>query len=218
MADFPLSARPQDARSRRTRLALRRALVELVREHGYANVSVQALTARAGVHRTTFYRHHQDKYDVVQDVLNDLSAALEAAHARLRGPVRSRAWLDPAVDPPELTLVFLAHVEENADFYRLMLGANGMPAFFLELHQRLEDFLERLLPQHLLTSTPALVPPTLCAPVLASMGLSIVLWWLRSGLQPDRVQVARWLVRLEVVGLFGGALPDAPPAGPERST
>ncbi|GAA5512764.1 hypothetical protein Dcar01_01488 [Deinococcus carri] len=207
MVDRSPRASRQDVRSDRTRQALRQALVNLTRERGYANVSVQDLAERAGVHRTTFYRYYQDKYDIVQDVLNDLSECLEAARGRLSGPLIPQTWLDPASAPPELALVFLEHVEKNADFYRLMLGANGMPAFFLEVHGRLEEFLDRLLGQHLLDVSRAPVPPALCAPVLASMGISIMLWWLRSGLTPERAQVARWLVRLEVVGLLGGALP-----------
>ena len=207
MAARLLRAPEHDVRRGRTQQALRRALTDLTRERGYANVTVQDLARRAGVHRATFYRYYQDKYDIVQDVLDELSAALEDTRRQLSrppgrpGPPR---WLDPAAAPPALALVFLEHVELNADFYRLMLGSNGMPAFFLKLHGQLEEFLERLLQHNLLDVSRAAVPPTLRAPVLASMGISIALWWLRAGLQPDRTQVARWLVELEAAGLLGG--------------
>ena len=45
----------EDRRSTRTRQALHLALLELVKEKGYEGVTVEEITARANLGRTTFY-------------------------------------------------------------------------------------------------------------------------------------------------------------------
>lgn len=55
----------EDRRTLRTRSALNQALSELVAEKGYAAVTVEEITSRANVGRTTFYLHYEDKEDLL---------------------------------------------------------------------------------------------------------------------------------------------------------
>jgi AcrR family transcriptional regulator len=51
-----------DPRIKRTRSLLGQAFSEVLAEKGFHAVSVQDITEKAGVHRTTFYLHFPDKY------------------------------------------------------------------------------------------------------------------------------------------------------------
>ncbi len=51
-----------DPRVKRTRLLLEQAFMDVLKEKGFQTVTVQDITARAGVNRATFYAHFQDKY------------------------------------------------------------------------------------------------------------------------------------------------------------
>jgi len=51
-----------DPRVTRTRQMLDHAFLELLAEKGFDAISVQDVTARAGVNRATFYAHFQDKF------------------------------------------------------------------------------------------------------------------------------------------------------------
>ena len=51
-----------DPRVKRTRQMLEQAFVSLLAEKGFDAVSVQDITARAGVNRATFYAHFEDKF------------------------------------------------------------------------------------------------------------------------------------------------------------
>ena len=54
-----------DRRVRRTRQALRDALIALIQERGYDATSVQDVVERADVGRSTFYGHFTDKEDLL---------------------------------------------------------------------------------------------------------------------------------------------------------
>lgn len=54
-----------DRRVRRTRQALRDALMELTLERGYDRVTLQQILDRADIGRSTFYAHYRDKDDLL---------------------------------------------------------------------------------------------------------------------------------------------------------
>jgi len=62
----------QDRRVRRTRRALREAMLDLMEEKGYDQVTVEELTDRADIGRTTFYLHYSAKQDLLLEQFGEL--------------------------------------------------------------------------------------------------------------------------------------------------
>src|SRR5229473_6438569 len=54
-----------DLRVRRTHKLLWEALMTLMIEQEFETISVKEICDRAMVHRTTFYKHYEDKYDLL---------------------------------------------------------------------------------------------------------------------------------------------------------
>ncbi|ULH18072.1 TetR/AcrR family transcriptional regulator (plasmid) [Deinococcus sp. KNUC1210] len=65
-----------DPRILRTRRSIQAAFQTLLSEQGLAPLTVQDITARAGVNRATFYAHYQDKYTLFAQVLQEHLDAL----------------------------------------------------------------------------------------------------------------------------------------------
>ncbi|NQD53414.1 TetR/AcrR family transcriptional regulator, partial [Bacillus altitudinis] len=53
-----------DKRATESKQQLRKALFQLLKEKEWGKISVQDLTNKAGIHRTTFYQHYEDKFDL----------------------------------------------------------------------------------------------------------------------------------------------------------
>lgn len=64
----------EDLRVRRTRKLLQQAFIECTIEKGFAALTVRDITERAMVNRSTFYRHYLDKYDLLEQYLNEMYA------------------------------------------------------------------------------------------------------------------------------------------------
>ncbi|MBI5953572.1 MAG: TetR family transcriptional regulator [Chloroflexi bacterium] len=61
-----------DPRIRRTRLLIMQSFESLLAEKNFANISVQDVTDKAQINRATFYAHFQDKYDLLNQAINEM--------------------------------------------------------------------------------------------------------------------------------------------------
>ena len=99
--------------------------MELIKEKGYDAISVEQITQRANLGRTTFYLHYKDKEDLLVDEFSELANE----RARTLSEIPFSAWL-PDLENPEHTienkpsepfLMVFQHVANNADIYRILL-------------------------------------------------------------------------------------------------
>jgi AcrR family transcriptional regulator len=109
-----LATPPSDRRVRRSRQALRDALVALVLEHGYETVTVEAIIQRADVARATFYAHYSDKAELLASLVEDLATELTARLIPI-------AATGPAVRGTAVRELF-RHADERRELYRVTLS------------------------------------------------------------------------------------------------
>lgn len=180
------NASSTDLRIRRTRKLLRDALVDLIDQHGFEAIKVTDIADRAMVNRTTFYRHYQDKDDLLIHCMDDVFHALKA---RVQSPTVASGAVNHRAPAANLELL-LVHVAEHADFYRVMLGMKGSAAFT----NRLRDYLitiTRTRWNHIGVRNvlnPGM-PPDLVLQFIASAYIGVIAWWVANGCNgtPSRI-------------------------------
>ena len=69
-------ARQPDPRVERSRRVILSAALDLLGESGYGGVTIEAVAARAGVGKSTIYRHWPGKLELVEDAICTLKAHL----------------------------------------------------------------------------------------------------------------------------------------------
>jgi AcrR family transcriptional regulator len=176
-----------DLRVRRTRALLQKALIDLTIEKGFVDITVRDITERAMVNRSTFYHHYQDKYDLLRHYIEEVIALIYAQESD------SSAGTDP--DQPSAGLVrILRHVQANADFYRVLLGKQGDPAFCAQSFRRfIEQQFRHLLPDATMHTDPGTPPIGLSVSYILHAGIGAILWWLENDQPCSPEQVAVWL-------------------------
>jgi AcrR family transcriptional regulator len=196
--------RTEDLRVRRTRKLLMQALIELTIEKGFSAITVQDIADRAMVNRATFYRHYLDKHDLLDKYMNEVYE-LTAAQEELSLEQTQEAASGKA---PVGMVRMLEHVQRHADFYRVMLGAKGDPAFVQRIQQYSELRLHSLLPDSSAQVMSKSPPVDLCINYLSHAGVGALAWWLKEGQSYPPEQVAAWLNQLNQATLehtFGEA-------------
>jgi AcrR family transcriptional regulator len=186
---------PEDLRVRRTRKLLQEAMIGLTVEKGFPAVTVRDIAKRAMVNRATFYRHYQDKYDLLSQYMDDLYAMLDSSDE----PAAERqAPLDALERPPAGLVRMLEHVQAHADFYRAMLGKRGDPEFA----HRIRGYIEKRMRVSLsaMASQEQVNKPAfdLCLRSISSGGVGAIEWWLENDLPYSPEQMASLAVQLSV--------------------
>lgn len=179
------SEETEDLRARRTRKLLQQAFIELTVEKGFASLTVRDITERAMVNRSTFYRHYQDKYDMLEQYMDELHEMTEnqAYSAKEHEPTSSEV--------PSGLLNLLKHIQQFADFYRVMLGEKGDPNFAQRFRKNTEKRFRSFFEQ----ASPELdAPPTdLRISCIAYAGVGAIVWWLEQEQPSPPEQLATWL-------------------------
>jgi AcrR family transcriptional regulator len=161
---------------RRTRTLLREALIALIEEQGFDALTIGELTERAMVSRAAFYRHYQDKYDLVEQIFEEAMSALQGA-VREMGPEH----------PPEVWVKFFEHIAQYERLYRALLGRKGSPWFVRKMRAALADLVKehehRRVPDGqasaglpVFTFSDEFVPD-----LVSTMLVEAITWWLEQG-------------------------------------
>src|SRR5262249_19275434 len=76
-----MTAKAEDRRIQRTRALLLSALLDLIVERGYEEITVQDIADRANVGRSTFYKHFLDKRELLLSGVDGLQGLLTQQRA-----------------------------------------------------------------------------------------------------------------------------------------
>ncbi|OAB40456.1 TetR/AcrR family transcriptional regulator [Paenibacillus antarcticus] len=107
-----------DRRILKSQQALKKAIIDLMSEKKFDDITIQELSDRANVSRGTIYLHYMDKYDL-------LDKLIEEHIIELRVLCRSAAELDFI----GATLIWTEYFEHNYSFFSMMLASKGAPYF-----------------------------------------------------------------------------------------
>jgi AcrR family transcriptional regulator len=180
-----------DPRIQRTRKYLLQALMEMVVEKGYQNITITDLAESACINRSTFYLHYQDKDDLLitgfkeywnqvlpefQILLPDLAAAEDNLAATLESD--------------------LEHFNQKREYYRIMLCEKEIPPFRDCLYDHLFQITQmRLSPLFSRGSSPT-SKTNLVLVWMTSAYLGIIRWWLAEEQPSSPSELAAELKRL----------------------
>ena len=133
-----------DRRVGRTRRLLKAAVLDLIREKSYEEVTIQEIVRRADVGRSTFYSHYASKEDLLFDGFDAWLLSLPDREIGSEETVRSGAHF-------RFSLPLLEHVRTQRKFFQATVGsgsASRVRRRTLELFTALvEKELARMVPE-----------------------------------------------------------------------
>lgn len=106
-----------------TKRFIRSALVTLLKEQKLEAITVQQIVDNALINRSTFYLHYQDKYDLYNSLVRELTEELyevidKTTLYNLEKLIKQS--YEPN-EPLDITVQFLQHIEKNNDLYSILI-------------------------------------------------------------------------------------------------
>ncbi|MFE3195659.1 TetR/AcrR family transcriptional regulator [Nocardia sp. NPDC059240] len=129
-----------DRRVRRTRMALHRALIELMQQQPYTRITVRDIIDRADVGRSTFYAHYRDKDDLL------LVSCIE----HVRGELAAQAARGPGELSPLAPVEMLFRLAGTyPEVYRPLVGPRTNSTVLRSIRQMYAELLTEHLGERL---------------------------------------------------------------------
>ncbi|HEX9425695.1 MAG TPA: TetR/AcrR family transcriptional regulator [Pyrinomonadaceae bacterium] len=166
-----------DPRGQRTRRQLGMAIVELIQEKRFDDITVQNVIDRAAIGRATFYSHYRDKEDL-----------FTRQWERLLDEIARRIQWDRAGSDSFFPVAFVfGHFQQTQNLYRGLVSSGKADSMLKSGIEYLSHKLETEL-----SNRPKLrlsVPIAIAANYLANEIFALLKWWLDNGMRytPDEM-------------------------------
>lgn len=110
----------------RSKRLIRQAFVELLQEKELEKITVTDIITRADINRGTFYAHYPDTRAVIEQIENEIIEKM----LEFLGEFRFKNFFQ---DPLPLLLKTTKYLEDDLEFYRILINAHGAEQFLFKL-------------------------------------------------------------------------------------
>lgn len=190
-----------DLRVVRTREAIRNALMDLVEEKGFEAVTVKDITTKANINRGTFYAHYQDKFDLINKWIEEVTQQI---HNIINQEMpKFIANLESNSKPITLIPVFplvIEYIYENNRFMKAVLSSKGDLTFQTKLKDLMWKILFENIPNELIKEEKLLVPKQYLFAYISSAHIGLIQQWLNSGMIETPQEMAQILSTITING------------------
>jgi len=126
------------------KVKMRNVFIDLVEKKGLQKITVKKITDKAGLCRSTFYLHYEDKYALMDEIQSDLLLGLGQIMLNIRktGPM---IWFDEATEKKaiETSTNYFVYVKNNARLFKILLSEKGDGKFFNRLQKFFQDWMSK---------------------------------------------------------------------------
>jgi len=186
----------EDRRVLRSRRLLKEALVDLINERPYEQITIRAITDQADIGYATFFRHYDGKDDLMLEIFTGIVEELESLPDRHAGRYFER----------EGYLLF-QHVGDNRAMYRGILDSQ---VFARKLRKHFSDMVQMHLYDHASQIPSGAIPIEIAANHMVSALLGLIDWWLLNEMPYAIERMAAVYERLIIQSTWHALRPENP--------
>lgn len=209
MSDQP--HRNMDRRTWRTRRQLKNALLSLILEKNFDEITIEDITSRAALGRTTFYLHYHDKDELMVEAINSITQEITErlpeqnwVIANMDGRTHSHEDREKLL--ADITRNFAAiafrFAYEYHSFYRIVLCGDDSVNRYGRYQNLLQQSVVTLMTDRIFLGGYSLkMPIEIFTNYLSGAVLSLVTWWLKNDCTPySPEEMAEMFMRLYTQG------------------
>lgn len=173
-----------DRRVARTRELLHQALMSLILEKEYEEITVADICDLANVGRSTFYAHFTCKDDLRRHGVDHVRRAIVDQHREavaINGHLQGR--------PFAFSLSMLEHARGHLDRHRALVGSDGSSVVLATVRQTLSDLVRDELAAVEVEDSAHAIPRDLVVHYVVGAFMDVLTWWLDGGakLPPEKI-------------------------------
>ncbi|NDI36019.1 TetR/AcrR family transcriptional regulator [Chengkuizengella sediminis] len=186
-----------DLRITRTRKLIRGAFLKLIQQKGFDSITIQNIADEAMINRATFYLHYQDKYDLLEQMMDSVLNEL----MNIYDPKNHIEKKQIKIKKIQMTVQKVyENVEKHRSFYQVMFGEHGIYDF----RNKLEDVIVRKFEDNLIElgmdDTDFKIPKKIYIHFASSAFVGMVDWWLKEKEYPSPEEMSFMMTQIILKG------------------
>lgn len=191
-----------DPRIIRTRQLLRSALLSLIPQKGYDDITVQDITEYATLNRSTFYLHYNDKDHLMQTMIEDVFTELEDIPRQKPQQETNVRYIE------RIYTHLFQHVYKHKEFYKVMFQERSVARFTQQIHGHIEALGLKWMAVRKWEQVQ--IPPELFISFIGSGFMGMIRWWISNDFPYPPDYMAQQFMRLTLIGMHRdfGIIPD----------
>ncbi|MDF2644397.1 MAG: TetR family transcriptional regulator [Paenibacillus sp.] len=189
----------QDRRISRTRQMIQDSMIVLILEKSFEKISVKDIADHANVNRSTFYAHYQDKFELLDTVIEEkLQVLSDSLHNVNNQFLTTRLRFD---EPDPFLSVLFAHISESLKFYEVMFTHLEQDVFTIKMQKVIREALyERI--SGLKMEQRLSVPLDIVLDYASFSVMGVAQNWLKNNTVYTPHHMALQLTRLSSLGIY----------------
>ena len=190
---------PIDRRVARSREMLHQAMLSLIIEKGYEEITVEDICERANVGRSTFYAHFTSKDDLKRRGLEHLRREL------IEQQRKASSLADTNVRGLAFTLTMFEHARDHIHLYRALVGSRGGAIALTTIRQTLCEIVRGELVE-IRGKEPNGISREFAVQYIVGAYMAVLTWWLDGGakLPPERINAMFQRLATNGIASLGG--------------
>lgn len=188
----------EDRRIIRTKEAICAALVALIEEKGFEALSVKDIAIKANINRGTFYLHYKDKFDLLDQTLDQVTKDMERILLEIRQV--SVADFKENWIPKAIATKLFEYFNDNASLIQAILVTKGNFVLVTKLKQLMLKNIFEEDEAISIKKEKLLVPSEYLASYIASAHFGVVQEWLDRGRRETPEEMAEILINITFRG------------------
>ena len=168
-------------RKNKTNELLSKALIELLKEKSFEDIKLNEICDKALVHKTTFYNHFQDKYELLYYVVKNIQKNMEMNIDDSKGII---------IYYLEIAKEYIKNIKENAEFYNCVLKSNQNGICLDIFYNLFVDNVKQKIHNYK-NNIP--IPSNYIAKFYVSAVFSLITEWVVNGMQESEEEIIKYL-------------------------
>ncbi|MGG1519325.1 TetR/AcrR family transcriptional regulator [Paenibacillus oryzisoli] len=158
-----------DRRILKSQEAMKKAVIALMAEKKFDDITIQDIADKADINRGTIYLHYQDKYDLLDKLIE--------AHIN---ELREMGEWACKLDWSNALLPFFEYFEKNYVFFSTMLASQGAPSFRSRLFDYVTEGFKNEIDRESGRNTD--LSEDVMLQYAGNAYVAVIEWWIRNGM------------------------------------
>lgn len=178
-----------DLRTKRTYKLLKDSLFELLSKKPFDEIKINDICDLAMIHRTTFYTHFSDKYELLNYVISEVQKEITSN-------LKLCAYSTIEEFYTNMIMSVLDYIDEHRKFFRSLLNKNEDTGFSKIFNNTCISYMKEMLEKETETGVVHTVPIDLTAEFYSGAVINTISWWLKTNSTLSKDELCTYIVKL----------------------